>query len=439
MQLVAWWKWGKKMTEKELYKRILQVNHTNSVIFQNMLIQLQWSKADSSVVGNELKNWLIETYNGYFDYYNINFDDELSEEQKKLLEDFNFINSMADKLERAGYIKFQEGQVALVNTIKENKIVPLVLYIVGQPVYENGKLVKIYLSPHGSSPSENRDEQFISKFFIKNKKVYSLRVDFISPEEGDDKVGRFVSHGKEKKFLYKGIDYLPVEILKANPHGESIVKGCESSINSYAYFMRELNVEWKYVRSFLTFNRSLNPETSAERLQKEIETQDKRGVDTINRNGLLENILEVLAGNGNTITSALDILQKLKDDIKEHLFITAQTPGKNNKHTTEALNDNVNAYSKIWSLRMRMSQDISRYYYKVLHMQKVFEKKEVGELPEFIKCEIQLARPLENLLNLSADSSEKDDETLAIKRSGDDSSNSGGGGENGGNNNASGQ
>ena len=360
----------------------------------------------------ELKEWVLRTFTYQWDFKNISFSN-LNKKQNELIEEYNFNNRMVNKHLINTRIKLQHGQSVMALRVGKGKLLPEVLELIGTPKQANGEWVEVFATKNNISQHNEQEQLTFYKFYKNNTEVFVQT--YLAPFNDEVKKNPSNSAKDEykngKAYKYPKIDYLPLEIFYANETATPEWDFVANSINIAGTFNEQLFTEWKYIRTQLINNINFNPTKTANDVKDDIENKDKRVHDMYDPDGEINQAISYLSSGGITVDIAKGVIEFYKDQIKEFLFMISRTGGGNNKHTTEAMNDNVNAYSYIWTKKTLLSEELSRFYFKLLDISKKYNFISIDELPTYLKGEIQLSRSLEILLNLNADGKEKDNET----------------------------
>lgn len=358
----------------------------------------------------ELKEWVIRTSAYQWDFKNIKFDN-LSKEQNDFIDEYNFKNKMVNNHLVNTRIKLEQGKSVLAWRIGNGKLIPEIGELMGTPKEDNGELIEVFITKNYITQLNSETQITFYKYYKQQGKVYVQT--YVAPfnngiknnPKGDDK------YKQGKAYLFPNIDYLPLEIFYANEKGCPEWKFVENSIDMAGTFNKQLKIEWEYIKVQLMNNLNFNPTKTSLEVQQEIEGNKTRVHDMYDPDGMVQQSLSYLTNGGLTAEIAKNIIDYYKNQIKEFLFMISRTGGGNNKHTTEALNDNINAYSWIWTKKSLLTEEIGRIYYKWADMSNKYNFISFGKLPKYFKGEIQLSRSLEMLLNLNAEGKEQDNLT----------------------------
>lgn len=351
----------------------------------------------------ELKQWVSRVFTYQFDFKNIKFDN-LNEEQNNYIEEFNFYNSMNIKHMIATNVKTNLGRSAISLRIGK-KLIPEVLEIIGQPKYENGELKELYATKNKITLANEVNEITWYRFVKEDGKVAVETYKSKYTETFKDEPLILVNE-RQNIYKYENIDYIPVQIFTANEESKPEWTYVSNSIDLAGHFTHALVVEWNYIRTQLINNMNFNPDYDAEQMQDRIEKLNKRIHGVYDPDGSLQQALSYLSSGGITTDIARGIIEHFKDEIKEKIFMLSRVAGSNNKHTSEAMSDNINAFNYIWIRKNILSEELAKFYFMILDISKKYGYALIGTLPKYLQGIVQLVRPLEVLMNLNADSEE---------------------------------
>lgn len=348
------------------------------------------------VVEKELKVWINSIFTYMYDFKSISFTNA-SVELNKFFSLYNFKNGMIRKHSIAARIKNEIGRSAYLVSIQGNEVITDCYELVGNPVINGNKMLEVNITKNNISMNNN--VEFVDVFNLKldkNGVIVSLYKTPIKKDAGELSL--------ENQTTIKGLEYIPVVIDYANEFGRPVWESVASSIDFYGSFEHKMQVEFEYVKTQMKLNPQWSDKTSKQ-IQGEIEEGDIRIHEDFNDNSAES--LSYLSNGGVTTEIAKGIRNGYKDQIKEQLFIISQSSGGNNKHTQEAVNDNVYSYSYAWFKKDLFGETLSHLYWMIADISKRMKKITI-EIPEWLECEAQLSRPLEMALNLNSDGKELD-------------------------------
>lgn len=352
------------------------------------------------LVSNDLKTWIDRNFTYMYDFSQVVINNG-SNEIKKFIASYNFKSRMIRKFAAAARIKSSKGMVAFLIKPFNSKITTEVMELQAQPEFVNDELVKVYITKNEIQRINEIDNKVIFEVSLQGKDV--VIKEFLLPVDSKS-LNQKLATGKESTI--KNIGYLPVVVDYANENGISEWENAQTLINFYATFEHKLQVEFEYVKTQL----KLNPQWAdkkAKQIQDDIEGGNTRIHEDYNDD--MENSLTYLSNGGITTDIARSIRDDYKSQIREQLFmIGSNDSGTHNKHTTEAANENIYAYSYAWFKKNIFSETLSQLYFMIIDLSNKVGKTKIA-LPEYIECVAQLSRPLELVLNLNSESKENNE------------------------------
>lgn len=379
----------------------------------------------------DIQEYVVRTNVNIFDFNNINFEN-IDEKIVEWIKIFNMRNTMVKKFMKSAKMKAASGRSGMLLRVLDKEIFPEVVEISGNPVWYGKKIIEIWFSQIYTI-FERDSNQFVGhRLFLSEEGKYTLETYHYENSSSDVQSNPEDLQSKEDKklfstFVYEDIDFCPFVLDINNEDEVPDIFYAQSAIKAESFFYSQTKKEWEWAKMQMLYNKIYGPTKEASQVQKEIEEGDIRVQETIDQQNLGDNSqsLTFLTAGSLTPDIAMASSKHFKTLRQELTLSVIPSDGGNNKHTTEILGANIHPLNYLWAKQNFTNIFLSEFYHKLLTLVKEYRKeghKDIGDIPDYIDARVSLSRPTEILLNLNADSSEKNDETqkTIIDKQGED-------------------
>lgn len=385
--------------------------------------QINVSQVAATVL-EEYKEKISRQHSYNFDYENISIQNNAALE--KFRKAYFFKNSMSKKLLKAVKQASDYGMAGMLLRAGNNNPITQNVFIVGNIEYENEVLKEAFLSYSYINEKQFENDQLTLMRLVFNKEIkkYVLQHWIARRQEKEDKISlqngevatidRELEDGTKEtiilQYVYADIDYCPLEILENNESARSDFSYAVEQLRLASKFNAIIEKEWEYIKTQMLNNLIYNPDKTGKELEAEIEGGKTRVHDVADPDGRLQTALSYLSSGGITADIANNIKEKYKGEIRELTFSFGSMDGGNNKHTTEVLSSNVDAYKYLYVKFTFFKEFLQKLVWKILDMASKYKENKGISLKDvdIIDIMLQYSRPIEILLSMNSDGTEQD-------------------------------
>lgn len=359
-----------------------------------------------SYIFQEHKQKIIRQNAYNYDYSGIKIKN-ISESNRAAIEQYNFDNNVIPKLIKTVKNASEYGIGGILQRVGVNSTITQNVHIAQQPEYYNEVLLSAYLTVDYVDLTAYLERDLeVMKLWLNDEGKYVLSYTDV-PYNQDH--GRYILEaGKvqqvvqgdeifEREYVYSNFDFCPLEILENNESAKSDWSYAQTTLELFAKFDAIIDKEWSYVKTILINNLLTGSDKSADEIQALLEKDDERVLDLADIDGMGGAPLSVLSQGGVTAEIARIIKQNYKEEVDELVFALGKLSGGNNKHTTEAIMSNLDAFKYLYIKKEFFTSFVAKLFHKIFMMNALINKDfEVGV--KKLDVEIMFSKPIEMVL-----------------------------------------
>ena len=341
-----------------------------------------------------------------FDYPSITFP-KLETKQKEFMESYFFKNDLFSKLIKTVKNAADNGISGMLERVGANSIITQNVYIYNNPVYYLDVLQEVYLTEELIDIDKyDKDNLAIMKLYLNQEGKYVLSHIIVPKDDNGNfqlengMVQRIEVNGEEvnREYVYQEWDYSPLTILENNESAKGDWEYANTTMRLNAKFNSIIEQEWEYTKIQLLNNMMYNTEKTGAEVQAGIENGVERVYDVNDPDGKLQSALTYLSSGGITTDIARAIKENYKEEIQELVFSFTAMSGGNNKHTTEAVMSNVDAFKYLFIKKEYFHIFLQKLTWKILDMSSSI-KGDITYDEDMIVVNFKLSKILEMMIN----------------------------------------
>lgn len=353
------------------------------------------------LIFSEEKEKLIRRQSYLYDYSSIKPKGDEGQFKK-----FDFDNRMKDKLLKVVRNATEYGIGGMLERFpNSNKLMVQNVHILKEPITYNEVLTEAYLSvDYVDLNSYDEQDTQIMKLWLNEEGKYVLSYMDIPVKDDevyvleDGKVQKVIKDDEEYKreYVYADIDHCPLHILENNESAKGDWTYASERLRLFAKFDSIIEKEWEYLKVQMLNNLVGGSDKTGEQVQQDIEKGEKRVHDITDIDGLGDTSLSILSAGGITAEIARTIKVNYKEEVDELTFSIGQLSGGNNKHTTEAIMSNLDAFKYMY-VKMEYFQHFLSELYTAIAKSYSLVNQEMKQR-DFVEMEVKFSKVIEMVL-----------------------------------------
>lgn len=363
------------------------------------------------LIAAEMREKISRQQTYQFNYSKTKFKN-LGEEQLAFAKKYAFNNELFKKLPKVVSNASRYGIAGILNRVGKESIITQNVFLLQEPKTLNEVILEVWMSVDYIDLDKYQEEDMktMRLWFDSKRGKYVLDHVLVSKDkdgefwdfENGKVIERKLPNGEveQMRYVYENIDYCPLEILENNESATADWEFAEESIRLFAKFNAVIEREWEFIKVQMVQNLVYNPEKTASEVQADIESGKTRVHEIADPDGKLQTALSYLSNGGVTADIARIIKENFKEEIKELTFAFGSLGGANNKHGTEVISANLDAWNYLSFRRTYYQAFLEKLWYKIFDMSSAFDKKLATE--EIVEIDVEFSDAIKMLFEINS-------------------------------------